>query len=77
VTPAPSLTARRGPQLGDEPTSWPLALRPQVQPEELVAFEPEQMASRARQQENSKIREHMAAEAVRGQSQQASTDQFK
>jgi hypothetical protein len=65
-----------GPCLPACPTRPPAAAA-QVQPEELIGFEPEQMASRARQQENSKIRAHMAAEAVRGQSQQASTDQFQ
>ncbi|GBF99722.1 hypothetical protein Rsub_12435 [Raphidocelis subcapitata] len=45
--------------------------------EALAAMGAEEMASDARKSQNAQIRKEMAAEAVRGQQQQASTDQFQ
>jgi transcription elongation factor S-II len=45
--------------------------------QELVDMSPEELASDEKRRENDKIRQEAAAEAVRGQTQQASTDMFK
>lgn len=45
--------------------------------QELVDMPPEELASDSKRRENHKIRQEAAAEAVRGQTQQASTDMFK
>ncbi|KAF6242159.1 transcription factor S-II, central domain-containing protein [Scenedesmus sp. NREL 46B-D3] len=52
-------------------------LQGQVDPQELVDMPPEELASDSKRRENHKIRQEAAAEAVRGQTQQASTDMFK
>ncbi|WIA30738.1 hypothetical protein OEZ86_000805 [Tetradesmus obliquus] len=52
-------------------------LQGQIDPQELVDMSPEELASDEKRKENDKIRQEAAAEAVRGQSQQASTDMFK
>jgi transcription elongation factor S-II len=48
-----------------------------VAPDALAGMGAEEMASDARKVQNAQIRKEMAAEAVRGQQQQASTDQFQ
>jgi hypothetical protein len=48
-----------------------------IPPEALAAMGAEEMASDARKSQNAQIRKEMAAEAVRGQQQQATTDQFQ
>ena len=48
-----------------------------VPPEAVAAMGAEDMASDARRRENRQIRVEAAAEAVRGQQQQATTDQFQ
>jgi transcription elongation factor S-II len=52
-------------------------LQGDIEPDVLITLGPEELASKDRQAENAKIRDHMAAESVRGQSQAASTDAFK
>lgn len=48
-----------------------------IPPEALAQMGAEEMASDARKLQNSQIRKEMAAELVRGQQQQATTDQFQ
>ena len=45
--------------------------------QELVNLSAEEMASDEKRQQNAKIRQEVAADLVRGQTQQASTDMFK
>lgn len=45
--------------------------------QELVNLSPEEMASDEKRQQNAKIRQEVAADLVRGQTQQASTDMFQ
>lgn len=45
--------------------------------QELVNLSPEEMASDEKRKQNAKIRQEVAADLVRGQTQQASTDMFQ
>lgn len=49
----------------------------EIDPQELVNLSPEEMASDEKRQQNAKIRQEVAADLVRGQTQQASTDMFQ
>eukprot|EP00775_Hariotina_reticulata_P005820 gene5820-6061_t len=48
-----------------------------IDPQQLIEMSPEELASDEKRQQNYKIRQEAAAEAVRGQTTQASTDMFK
>lgn len=50
---------------------------PQNPRQELVNLSPEEMASDEKRKQNAKIRQEVAADLVRGQQQQASTDMFQ
>jgi transcription elongation factor S-II len=48
-----------------------------IDPQQLIEMTAEELASDEKRQQNYKIRQEAAAEAVRGQTAQASTDMFK
>jgi len=48
-----------------------------ISPYTLLTLSPEELASNEKRDDNAKIREAMLADNIRGQTNQASTDQFK